>query len=1040
LALIQQGPSRECQAARGYGAGHLQLLAALGPVRPVEARLSGLDAWFPYRRPSREGRLAHPRIERAVGAATAAAAPFSPGIRQAVVRAARRQPSPENLAVLGVLDLVTGNPDQAIQELRKALGGRSDDPSMLNDLAAALLARSADTDEPDPAGKALATLEALEAAQRSLRSQPSPAGLFNAALALERLGLHTRAVAAWRRYLEEDSRSGWAREAAEHLDRLEYEPLEGRIVAGLLAAPATELQAFGRNPWADRQFGEGALLARWAARILAGDPAGAEVALAEAESLAAALTAGGGRLIAASALAIREAERPSERELLQRLALGHAAYARAWWLWRSERSPEAHELALAAAGDLATASSPFELRARLLAAVAAAAPAWAEIELVEQRSEEMGFPSLGAEARRQAADRMSREGRFAAALDAYEDARRRFIELGEHEAATVVTAMRAELFDAIGNQPREMAELAAALAGASALSDPWNRYSTYVVAASATASSFRRAAVELRREAAGACRDLTERPLCAIDSLLWVARLTPDAELAEAALARAAAQLPSLPESEGKERTAIDLAAARAHWLGGEDRSAADQEGAAELFADVARRYQARALVPSATRARAARAAVLERLGRTGESLAEYREVLQVFRRWDQSDRFRPEIADRRVPPELRAVYERLLASELDAAAGKPASTAFLLAEEMRDHLAPRRTAALDLPQAADLARWLAAVPAGTAVVEYAMAGGRATAWILAGGRLAQVPLAPAPGLVECLREIAGEHDPAAWKSRTGALFHQLVAPVLTRLPAGAARLVVVPDADLYGLPFRALWDGSSGRYLDEELVLSLAPSVRMALDPPARRPSPAPPRPLAALSLGFGEFAPQLGLASLPRAVAEAAAVRAVYAGGRAACLVNDWESFRRCAPSFGVIHLSTHAAAGPTPSGSWLAWPRETVNLDRLWSELPELPERPLVVLSSCESAAVAAGGEGLGGLARPFLASGARAVVGTLWKIDDEDASCLFPALHRAYARHPGDAAQALRTMRELTRDWRQRPWVWGGVEVVSGQPSG
>jgi CHAT domain-containing protein len=281
--------------------------------------------------------------------------------------------------------------------------------------------------------------------------------------------------------------------------------------------------------------------------------------------------------------------------------------------------------------------------------------------------------------------------------------------------------------------------------------------------------------------------------------------------------------------------------------------------------------------------------------------------------------------------------------------------------------------------------------------------------------------------------------DPAVWKGRSGTLFRQLIAPVLTHLPAGTARLVVVPDADLYGLPFRALWDDSSGRYLDEELVLSLAPSVRLALDPPGPRPPPAPPRPFAALSLGFGEFAPQLGLRSLPRAAAEATAVRAVYPGDRPACSANDWDNFRQCAPSCDVIHLATHAAAGPTPSTSWLAWPRETVDLNQLWRELPDLPARPLVVLSSCESAAVAAGGEGLGGLARPFLASGARAVVGTLWKIDDEDAADLFLALHRAYARRPGDAAQALRAARELTRDWQQRPWVWGGVEVVSGQPA-
>jgi CHAT domain-containing protein len=89
---------------------------------------------------------------------------------------------------------------------------------------------------------------------------------------------------------------------------------------------------------------------------------------------------------------------------------------------------------------------------------------------------------------------------------------------------------------------------------------------------------------------------------------------------------------------------------------------------------------------------------------------------------------------------------------------------------------------------------------------------------------------------------------------------------------------------------------------------------------------------------------------------------------------------------------------------------------------------------VLSACQSVASAGGGEGLGGLARPFLANGARAVVGTLWKIGDEDAASLFPAFHQAY-RESGDVAQALRQMRQALEDWQEKPWVWGAVEAVS-----
>jgi CHAT domain-containing protein len=161
---------------------------------------------------------------------------------------------------------------------------------------------------------------------------------------------------------------------------------------------------------------------------------------------------------------------------------------------------------------------------------------------------------------------------------------------------------------------------------------------------------------------------------------------------------------------------------------------------------------------------------------------------------------------------------------------------------------------------------------------------------------------------------------------------------------------------------------------------------------------------------------------------------VRDVYSSSALdACRVNDWAAFLRCAPQAGVLHLATHAQAASQSDRNWIAFELETVSLDRLWRDLPGLPQRPLVVLSACQSVA-AGGGEGFGGLARPFLASGARAVVGTLWKIHDEDAADLFPAFHRAY-RDSGDAAEALSLSRESLKSWQEKPWVWGAVEAIN-----
>ncbi|HEY9419864.1 MAG TPA: CHAT domain-containing protein, partial [Thermoanaerobaculia bacterium] len=708
---------------------------------------------------------------------------------------------------------------------------------------------------------------------------------------------------------------------------------------------------------------------------------------------------------------------------LDLLVRGHQAFGQAFLFRRAEQTSEALQVVEGAIRDLQAAGSPFELRARLLRAWMTEAPDWRELQRLQEVAETEGFPQIAAEALRIAAYRISLEGRFEPALDTYQASRRLFGALGEREEAAVVASMNAELLEVLGREPEAAGELAYALDAAPQVADPWNRYSLYTVAASSAFNRFSRAAVELRLEAADSCRDLPEKPLCLVDSWRAVADFEPDEKIAEEALQRAADLLLSAPDSDDKERTEIDLAVARARWLAEDGRSIQEKQEAATLLAEAAARHESRGRPVSAARARVTLAEVHQQLENTKEAVAQYRASLRHFRRWDQSDRFRPDRAEKRSPAELREVYKALIGLELDAGRG-PSPAAFLLSEEMRDRLAPRRTAGFWLPRPADLQRFAAAVPPGTAVIEYAIAGERTVAWVLAGGRLDQVALAPRGDLGERVRSLNThryERDPDAWRRTSGTLFQDFLAPLLKRLPAGTQRLVLIPDSELYGVPFRALWNPDSGRYLDEGFAIALAPSMRqlfLSRDGRARSTGD-----LEVLSVGFTDFLPALGLDRLPEAAREAAAVRAIHGGGD--CPAVDWAGFRRCAPKAAVLHLSSHASADSAASDlTWLAFESETVNLDRLWSELPKLPLRPLVVLSACQSVAAAGGGEGLGGLARPFLASGARAVVGTLWRINDEDASVLFPVFHRAY-RVSRDPAESLSEARAEFEDWREKP---------------
>ena len=894
-------------ADRPYSRAHQQLLASLESARLTEARLSGDSSYYPYVPPlrvttSREG----PVLPASRG--TGAPEPESRSqqvaakdAEAAIRREDRRDSSPASRAALGILALFHGASDDAVDLLREAHKRDPQDPRILSDLAVALLAEDTSTDHG-------AVLEALETASLSLRLRPTLPALFNQALALEKLGARAQAIAAWRRYLDEDSRSGWADEAAGRMERLKH--LVSQRSPKLMTLPSEESPDFTGNLWAARQFGERTLFARWAEHTLAGRTVAADATLDRIEALTSSLKPAAGRLLTASVSTLREAEQSGDRSRLNQLARGHRAFGQAFLLRRQEKVSEAQEEIATAILDLRAAGSPFELRARLLRAWMEEPPDWAGLRQLE--AEARSFPSIAAEARRILAYRLCLEGRFESSLRAYQEARRRFESLGEREEAALISVMRAELLETLGRGREAAPELARALQAGAWVADPWSRYSIYVVTAVTTSSRFPRAAVSFLQEAADACRDLPERPLCGVDSSLWAAALTPDTDVAEAALEQATHLLAAISPSEGRQRTETDLTVAQARWLAGDGRSSDDWQEAVELFGEAASAYEAQGLAVSAAGVRADRARRLQLLGQPQEAAAEYRTALRAFRLWDERDRFRPDRADQTSPRELRGVYEALLHLELESAGSHPSPAAFLLSEEMRDRLAPRRTAGLWLPDRADLDRFVSSLAPGTAIIEYAVTGDRTVAWILTRGRFDQIFLTPSGPLTERLSSLASERNLDAWKRTSGTLFQDFLAPMLKRLPAETRRLVLVPDSELYNMPFRALWNPDSGRYLDESFTIVLAPSVRQILGSGEERQRAALlTSGVAVLSLGFTRFPPDLGLDPLPHAGQEAAVVRDIY-GSDSDCPSTDWAGFRLCAPQADVLHLATHAASG--------------------------------------------------------------------------------------------------------------------------------
>jgi CHAT domain-containing protein len=234
-------------------------------------------------------------------------------------------------------------------------------------------------------------------------------------------------------------------------------------------------------------------------------------------------------------------------------------------------------------------------------------------------------------------------------------------------------------------------------------------------------------------------------------------------------------------------------------------------------------------------------------------------------------------------------------------------------------------------------------------------------------------------------------------------------------------RLIVVPHGRLHQVPFGALHDGEG--YLVERFEMTTAPSassLTFCLRPRAR----------SGQRMLVGAYSAD---GALPGALAEARSVAALFG---AATLLEDeltLAALKRRAREADLIHLAAHGVSRlDAPLFSYLRFADgHQTALDCFDLEL----DCRLVTLSACESGRgfVSAGDEQIG-LARAFLYAGARAVVHSLWRIDDRFTQTLMERFYTELQSGRGPAA-ALRTAQlEQLHAGAIHPFLWASLTLV------
>ena len=258
--------------------------------------------------------------------------------------------------------------------------------------------------------------------------------------------------------------------------------------------------------------------------------------------------------------------------------------------------------------------------------------------------------------------------------------------------------------------------------------------------------------------------------------------------------------------------------------------------------------------------------------------------------------------------------------------------------------------------------------------------------------------------------------------------FDLLISPLSSAI-GDAQRLLIVPDAELYALPFAALL-GPDGRRLIERHTLQIAPSLG-TLRELLQRTGGAMDRS-AESALVVGEpihGGPQV---SLPGASEEALVVHKLISRQCKSSLLCKQDACKGAVvaamPDCSYIHLAAHGS----PDGIYLGGATKSEGKLSL-ADVQRLRLRArLVVLSACNSFRGELRSDGVVGIARAFMVAGAQTIVASMWPVDD---AATLSFMTRFYERGGAtDAAAACQgAMHSMLQEGSFRLWQWAPFVV-------
>ena len=947
-------------------------------------------------------------------------------VREIEAQAARDGSSAARGA-LATVEMLRGNPAAAVELLEDALAESPGDPRLAADLAAAYLERGRSGGEPYDA------VRAVELAGRACERRASPAAAFNLASGLTRLGLTWQATHAWRAYLAADSAGPWATAARLELANLERTLREqvGPQDFSRLAHDGSERQLLAlvaRHPQAAREWLLETELGAWGADVLAGRTDAAAARLARSRRAAEVIAARAVDRTAQDVIRLLDGSHGSA-ERRRQLARSLDSYARGRRMLMASRVEEALPLLLSARDASAAAGSPLALWADLWIAScefhrSRFATAGISLRALRRRVDGSRYPVLLGFVEWLSGAALARQGLGSEALPHYQAAVTALERARERQNLAGAEALLAETLDGLADTRGAWRHRRRALSLTAARPSSIRRPEILrgAVGSTLTAGDSWAAWHLLSESVETAGRLDAQQPLAA--TLVERARVLaslgrPDEAVADLRRAREVAG--ALGEAV-REHILADSFVVEARAVGARDPARAlERLSRAESYY---RRHEQDVNLATVLDTRAEQ---WIRGGQVDAAERDLREGLALAAKAVGRGTLRETLDRRR---RVEALFDRMI--HLQAAYRREPAEALRYLERSRGYEGARRDPAV---------AWIELKSTPDRLLVWLTFGEERGFWMLPVGRRAL-----ADRVARLRRQLERGAAATATAPALEELSTVLVRPWISRVPARTP-IVFVPDELLLAVPFAALPDEDGSHLIENhEVSLALGPGEASGSSP-RRQADPRPGRHGALVVAAPAPDADEQGnLPSLAGASREAAAIASLYPdalvlSGREATR----ERFLSAIEGRRVLHFAGHSRANELDAASsvLLLSPGRSgsgeVSMAALASR--DLDDLELVVLSSCRSLASSfaseRGGSPFGGLAGPFLAAGATAVVGTFGDLDDEAAAQLLPRFHRRFLA-TGSAARALREAQlQMLNEpaGRQRPpGDWAVISVI------